>query len=296
MLGKLLKHDLKSTARVLLPLQLALAGLTILGMVILGLTPFGPPGTLLLIAGTMITYVLTVVALCVITHIYLMVYFYRSLFTHQGYLAFTLPATPWQLLHAKAIAGYFWSLVNTLLTYLSVLLLFASAVGFGNFSDALGRLCTDNLVNTNVTVNGVASQVSITLEDLMGVTRTQLLVFVVALTLVSCFYSIATGYASAAIGQLFARHKVAGTVVTYLIIYFVMQFFYGIISVVATVRPLLQIVNAAPETLDSPEFAIRAMSQAYHPLFLTMLLGQLVVGIALYLAAGIIMNKKVNLD
>lgn len=294
MLGKLLKHDFKSTARVLLPLQLALVAITILGMAILGITPFGYAGTLLLVAGMIATYIIMILALCIITHIYLIVSFYRSLFTHQGYLAFTLPATPWQLFHSKSIVGFCWGLFNTLLTFLSVLLLFASSVGFSNFGTAIRSLFTDNL--TTVTVNGVSSQVHISLLDILGVTPFQLFLFLAALTFVACFYSIATGYASVAIGQLFAKHKAAGTVVTYLAIYFVMQFFYGIVSVLSAIRPLMQITEAAPEMLDSMEFVFHTMTKIYHPLFLTLLVSQLVVGVILYLVAGIIMNKKVNLD
>ncbi len=296
MLGKLLKHDFKSTARVLLPLQLALVAITILGMVILGLTPFGHPGTLLLITGTMVTYLIMVITLCIITQIYLIVSFYRSLFTHQGYLTFTLPATPWQLLHSKGITGFCWGLANILLTYLSILLLFASSVGFSDFGTAVRSLFTDSLTNTSVTVNGVTSQVSLSLLDLLGLSPFSALFFLAALTLVGCFYSIATGYASAVIGQLFAKHKVAATVITYLIIYFVMQFFYGIVSVLTAIRPLIAIANAAPETLNSLEFTINTMSRVYHPLFLVLLISQLVVGVILYLVSGFIMNKKINLD
>ena len=246
--------------------------ITILGMVILGLTPFGHPGTLLLITGTMVTYLIMVITLCIITQIYLIVSFYRSLFTHQGYLTFTL------------------------LTYLSILLLFASSVGFSDFGTAVRSLFTDSLTNTSVTVNGVTSQVSLSLLDLLGLSPFSALFFLAALTLVGCFYSIATGYASAAIGQLFAKHKVAATVITYLIIYFVMQFFYGIVSVLTAIRPLIAIANAAPETLNSLEFTINTMSRVYHPLFLVLLISQLVVGVILYLVSGFIMNKKINLD
>lgn len=40
MLGKLFKHEFKDTGKVLLPLNLALIGVTIIGMVVLGLRIF----------------------------------------------------------------------------------------------------------------------------------------------------------------------------------------------------------------------------------------------------------------
>lgn len=296
MLGKLLKHDLKSTSRVLLPLNLVLVGVTIFGMVFLSLAPFQRPETMMLTAGMMVTYLLMVVALNIITHIYLIVFFYRSLFTYQGYLTFTLPTTPWRLLHSKGLSGFFWSLLNTVLTFLSVLLLFASAVGFSNFGSAFRSLFTDNLANGSVMVNGVAVETNLTLMGILGTTPSQLLLFLAAFTLVSCLYSVAVGYGSVAIGQLFSKHKVAGTVISYLVIYFIVQFFCGIVSVLATIRPVMEFIQATPDAVTDSELMFRAMGQIYHPMLLAMMLFELAIGVLLYVASGIIMNKKVNLD
>lgn len=293
MLGKLLKHDFKSTVRVLLPLQLVLIGVTILGMIILSLFPFQRPESMLLMGGMIITYTLMVVALSVITQIFLIVFFYRSMFTHQGYLTFTLPATPWSLLHSKAIMGFVWGLINTLLTYLSVLMLIASAVGFANFGSAMRELFHGEMAYTDVIINGVSTVLPISILDILGLSLPQLLLYLVALTLISAFYSVAVGYGSVAIGQLYAKHKVAGTVLAYLAIYFVMQIFSGVIAFVAAMRSVIQVVQEAPPTAKA---AFQTMGQIYSPMFLAILLFQLVVGIGLYVAAGIIMNKKVNLD
>lgn len=292
MLGKLLKHDLKSISRVLLPLNLVLVGITILGMVILSLTSFQQPETMLLGIGLLGTYIVMVVVLCSITHIYLMVFFYRSMFTHQGYLTFTLPATPWALLHSKGIAGFVWSLANLLLTYLSVALLISSAVGFSNFGPMVSRLFQENLIPA---ADSGAPAV-ITLEQILGVNLPQSLLFLAAITLLSCLYSVSTGYASVAIGQLYARHKVAGTVITYLIFYFIMQFFSGVVAVACTMRPLSQVMTADPETVNSVELLFSAMRQIYQPMLLALLGFQLLAGVVLYVVAGIIINKKVNLD
>lgn len=295
MLGKLLKHDLKSTARVLLPVQLILAAATILGMILLSVKSLQRPDTMLLLGCLLITYTLMILTLSVITQIYLIVYFYRNMFTHQGYLTFTLPTTPWKLLHSKAIIGFVWEMINTLLTYLSVLLLVGSAAGFTNLGTYLSSLLNGNI--TNVTINGVTTPIFISLLDILGMTMPQIILFMVMFTLVAAFYSVATGYGSVAIGQLFAKHKVAGTVLTYCIIYFVMQFLYGIVAILASFHSVMQIVQTdISSSAESAKLVVQTMGRIYQPLFLAILLFQLVVGVVLYVASGIIMNKKVNLD
>lgn len=291
MLAKLLKHDIKSTGKVLFPTHLILIATTLMGVAFLSLKHIRRPETFLLLGCGVVGYTLIIGTLSSIVQIYLIVFFYRNMFSSQGYLTFTLPATPWQLLHSKGITGYLWLLLNTALTCLSILLLASVAIGFDN----IRQLFAGEFIASSITVNGAASPTeAISLLDFLGISVQTLILYAVTLTLVSPFFNMAMGYASVAIGQLFAQHKVVGTVGTYLVITFILQFFVGIISAIAAVRSIMQMPQleaASPSVSMQP-----AMSQLYPPILLSMLIFQLIAGIALYVAAGIIMNKKVNLD
>lgn len=291
MLGKLLKHDFKGTAKVMLPLHLILVAVTALGCLLLGArvlqrAEFLPLTTLLFIA-----YVLMIITLSTVTTIYLIVYFYRNLFTAQGYLTFTLPASPWSLLHSKLITGFVWSMVNTVLSCLSAFLLFGAASRF-QFSKAD---VTELFQTTVVNANGKTIVISSSPWDIFGYSPSELLALLVLLVLVSCFYSIATGYGSVAIGQLYARHKVVGTVLALLANYLVAQLLIGGSIVAIAFKAVIGIASDSG-TMFAAEDMISVMASIYRPLFPMLILIYLVLGIAGYVAAGIIMRKRVNLD
>ena len=67
------------------------------------------------------------------TQLFISVRFYQSLFSDEGYLAFTLPVTPGQHLLARTLVGGLWALIDTvilmaLLTYLGLTALFSVIV------------------------------------------------------------------------------------------------------------------------------------------------------------------------
>ena len=104
MLGKLLKHDLRSTARLILPATLLMLGICILGSVALriaisnaeAMVSKGNVATLLIFLAFIMMYMISMLALIVYSSasIFLVIiHYYKNLFTDEGYLTFTLPVS-----------------------------------------------------------------------------------------------------------------------------------------------------------------------------------------------------------
>ena len=86
MLGKLFKHEMKETGKLLLPLDLILIAATCIAAFLVKMDFF--MGTTLQIIPQiyMILYVLSIVALVVLTFIYLVIRYYKTMYSSQGYL------------------------------------------------------------------------------------------------------------------------------------------------------------------------------------------------------------------
>ena len=114
MLSKLMYHEFKATRRVFFPaygIMLALAVISSVFMILSNnLQRLAVPLSLLLLA-----YVLSLFAVGVLSFVYMIVRFYKNLLGDEGYLMFTLPATPAQLVWSKCLVSTIWMVVSTIL-------------------------------------------------------------------------------------------------------------------------------------------------------------------------------------
>ena len=67
-----------------------------------------------------------IVAVCVVTLIFILQRFYKNLLTGEGYLMHTLPVTTHQLLMSKLIAAVVWTMASSVAVLLSLYLLVAT--------------------------------------------------------------------------------------------------------------------------------------------------------------------------
>ena len=115
MLGKLIKHEFIDNWKLLVLLD----GLTIIVGAILGLyinallnaDDYSNSTPLIMTMGFTL-YVLILPSLGTITLIYIGVRYYKSLYSSQGYLTFTLPATTNEILFSKMLVAYIFELIN----------------------------------------------------------------------------------------------------------------------------------------------------------------------------------------
>lgn len=138
MLSKLLKYDFKSASRFGLPVAIILAVATVLGFgggylfVYWANMLENDPGNPIIgswevgFIWGVVALMFAVVGAVIGMQIIIMVDYYRSLVTDEGYLTFTLPVTPKQILASKLINSCIWNLI---VTVLCVAIIFAVELG-----------------------------------------------------------------------------------------------------------------------------------------------------------------------
>jgi hypothetical protein len=276
MLKKLLKYEWKDTSRLLLPINLAIIVLTILGCSMLSTSIFDSEASIFFAVPLLILYILSILTFSSVTIIYIYVRFYKNLYTAEGYLMHTLPVTPMQLFHSKLIVGCSWFGLNSLLTTLSFMAL-GFAAGFHQAS-----------TNINVDTININLDPSASFADIFGYPLPTFLLWMLALLILSAFSSILMEYVSILLGQQMERNKLAASVAFYFGIYVVIQI---ITSVAMMVPEFITLSNTTDE-----EFTTNFLSETLRMAFPMMSIIYLAVGIAFYIICRVLMNRKVNLD
>lgn len=198
MLGKLLKHELKATCRYLLPLCLILLVLSSVTRLVLSFDIF--EGTLDIIPNmVMVTYIISIIVL-VVAIILLMIYrFYKNLLSEEGYLMFTLPVKCDRLINSKLLISIFWIFAGIIAVIASLFIAFATPDAIKQLFDTIEEILAE-------------------LGTAFAGRRALLITELIAMILIGFISNILLIYVSIAVGQLFTRHKIAGSLIAYLCI------------------------------------------------------------------------------
>lgn len=187
MLRKLLKYEFQASARVLLPIYIALLVVALITNLIMRFNS----GAAMVISTTL--YGLLCVATFVITLIIIVQRFERNLLGDEGYLMLTLPTTGSKLIWSKLITSFVWLVVGSIAALFSALLLALSqellttaAEFFREFGQLLRYIFTEASFNDYI----------VFLEILL-------------IGLIACGVFLMAIYLSLAIAQLpqFAKHR-----------------------------------------------------------------------------------------
>lgn len=217
MLGKLIKYDLKASIRIFLIFHGVFAVTCIMARLIFidnldFNSPVGPLATNIAIISSLFILLMSAMSLC--TCLLVVLRFYRNLFSREGYLTWTLPASPLQHLWSKIISGYLLLAVDTIIVYLGVFFLVTGQ----NVQDAYSVIASE-----------------VTQELGMPISHFGLLMF--AMTIISCINSIIMLYFCVTVGQLFPAHRVIWAFVIYFGISFVLQAITMIFMIICRIFP-----------------------------------------------------------
>lgn len=80
MLGKVMKHEMKATWKVLFPLAMVLVGVTLIGMLMMKMQVFEADIGALVGLAMLLLYIIGLIALSVTAFIFLLVRFYHSMY------------------------------------------------------------------------------------------------------------------------------------------------------------------------------------------------------------------------
>ncbi|MCR4963041.1 MAG: hypothetical protein K6B40_04090 [Firmicutes bacterium] len=264
MLGKLIKYEMKSSARYLLPLYVSVLILAVVNR--LGaLWLQNMPGSSTWEGLLMFFYVLLSISLFVVTGVGILVRFYHNLLGQEGYLMFTLPVSTSANLFAKLISAIFWIIASMLVFFLSVLLLtFSSTWQISDIIDWVSR-----------TFSGFElGAVFVLLE-------------ICLLVLLSLASFVLLCYLSMSIGQLANRQKLLLSVAAFL----ALQVVISTLSVIFLSHNAAWLSTSISAWIDSmsPQAAI-------HGVLLGSCLGALVECAILYIPCWLLLKNKLNLS
>lgn len=223
MLGKLMKHEFRATARIMLPVMGAMAALALLAnLSIRGLAGNLSDVPMLKILFTLIIifFGAAVVATVVMSLVIMVSRFYRNLLKDEGYLMFTLPVSVHELIWSKLIVSLVWFLATGLLIFL-VMALMALNLSHTNLEMILKQLPSWSEIIGWLDQAGVRGQVITFLVQIVLGTLTGIIA--------ACLHF----YASMALGHMFSKDKVLLSIVFFVGISFafnLMEMGYGIVG------------------------------------------------------------------
>ena len=229
MLRKLISHEWKATYKMMVILNVYLVIITLLGHLMLSLHILDNPSEAMsaIIALLICGYVLSLFSVSIAATIYIISRFYKNLYTDEGYLMHTLPVKPWELILSKGILAFLWFLVTSTIITGSALLLISSAASDFVLSDIWNEIASAGAKYLNLTPGAI-------------------IFLAVSFILISTVQGTFMFYASVSLGQLFKTHKILGSIVFYVIIYSIIQFFSTIIMIATGLTGEIAEANAIP--------------------------------------------------
>lgn len=261
MLGKLIKHELKATCRYLLPLCLILLVLSLVTRIVISLEVF--EGTLGIIPNmAKVTYIISIVVLAVAILLIMIFRFYKNLLTEEGYLMFTLPVRSDRLINSKLIVAMMWTLAGIIAVIVSLMIAFATPESMKEFFNDFDSFMAE-------------------LGIIFSGKRTLLIIEFFINVFLGLINNILLIYVSIAVGQLFTRHKIAGSLIAYLCIN------------VASELLIILIIVIAANIMDVSIIEVNTIPDMLLPLSIVI---TLIFNYVFYYATYYIFRKKLNLD
>lgn len=272
MLGKLMKHEFKSSAHSVMNIYIA-AAVAIAAMLLsyaVKVTWVGIVGSIALIIIGLVCVVVTLVA--VVTN------FNRTLYGAEGYLSYTLPVKSGALLAAKAIVSFIW----VLLSYLFMMATFF--IVFAYIQSSIGE-----------EVGGMVEM----LMSTVGLPSMKAIGKALAVTAVGMFIQIAVFVAAVFFAvtmsniRPFQRFGIFTALAVFFLIYIVMQI---LLYVATTYIPLTVVIDGAGKIIVSLTTSMAATgAQQGMVIGIAGFVIEILIAAGLFAGTNALMKTKVNL-
>lgn len=272
MLGKLLKYEFKSTARIFIPFYIALLGVAVMLKLFMTLEEklkvMIVPEVLFVAA-----YAILIIAVLALAYVITCTRFYKNLLGDEGYLMNTLPVKPYLHIWTKLITGLVWLIASACVSLFSVLIL---ALYKGLFGD-IAKFIDMAFSQLGVLMNKSSAVVT-------------LIIFIVML-LVTLINSFLMFYASMSVGQLVHGHRIIGSIAAY----------FGLNFAVQLISTLIILVFARTDIWSAIEenrlYLINdSIMNPFTVFLLTYTAMYAVVGAGYYILTNYMLKRKLNLE
>lgn len=271
MLGKLFKYEMKSTARMFLLMYAAMLIVTLVNRIsyaFLGGREYSNWLLDSLMGSVMLLYILSIMAVAVLTMIFLVIRFYKNMIRTEGYLMFTLPVTPAQNLLSKLFTAVIWYFASALVLLLSILLMFPVRETMDFIRRVLAHW----------------PEFSVQFEQVTGMSIYAMIGLFLLAALVGVVAFVLETYASMSVGSLANSHKPLLSVGVYVGIYMLEQVITGIIFV------------GFGMAIFQPDLSAQAGFSLFQTALWIQILVQALLGGASFLVSNFILTKRLNLE
>ena len=279
MFSKLLKYDFINTRRYGLPLVLSILCTGVLGAVFSFLLNRGISGTgfestlgIFLTISSAFLFTLCIFALfalCALMMVFMMVHFYKNLVTDEGYLTFTLPVSPANILCSKLFTAFVWNLIAWIATFFAFIVLFIPFMDIFEMDlDAVSRSLQQLFLNLNLLELQNWAALALTLINLV----------------LSCISTILMIYTAIILGAVIARkHKILSAI--------------GLIFAISAIKSIVSSIVLFFPLLLSSCTLLELSTDAYMNLTNTLsIIISAIFAICCFFLSKYLLEKKLNLE
>jgi hypothetical protein len=274
MFSKLMKYEWKALFKQNSIIFLSLALSTIIAALMIILTGNIENFSPIVSTPLLFLYYIILIAAPFATMVVFAVRFFTSTYGKEGYLTNTLPVTSTQIHLSKIFVGSIYSLIINLLVLVS---LFAVILTWATNSAHIP------MAEIQLAFAEIPS-----LEEMFGLSPAGLIIYFIITFVLSSISSITMVIGGISFGQLWKKHKVLGSIVSYVGIYFVLQIISSIMIFPITTKLTADLMASNDPT---------AYMQGFFDLILVFVpVLSVIMFIALYFISVFIHKKKMNLD
>ena len=133
MFGKLLKYDFRSMLKQFAFIWPAALALAVINRFTLSSLESASATGETVAAVAMMVFVSIMIAMFVITLIFVIQRFYKGLLGDEGYLMHTLPVRPWALIGSKLVCAVVLTVASTLVAVAAILIIVSPVIDLGEF-------------------------------------------------------------------------------------------------------------------------------------------------------------------
>lgn len=257
MFGKLMKYELKSLLKGLLPLYGAILAVALINAVMASFGIGNSIDGLPQVTAIMLYFGLCV-AVAVVTFLVIIQRFYKGLLGQEGYLMFTLPVPTWQLTLSKLLGAVITTILSGIVGMLSILILGSLEINWGlffrDFADIFPHWTLD---------------------------ATLFVIELIVLMLVGVAAMILEIYVAMALGHLANKHRIAMSFVWFVVLQTVLSFLTGLSAMALSYWPF---------------FPVFYVNLSAHGMMWMMILPCLIEAAVFYFGTTWILKNKLNLE
>lgn len=272
MLRKLMKHELRATSRVMLPVFLIVlltsagANLSTRTLLETDNTFFNTIGMILLTA-----FIFAIIGVCLASFIVMLRRFYKNILQDEGYVTMTLPVSVHQIVMSKLLISILWYAATAVVVIAAFMILCFDI----DFIHELIQSWPHFTASIHI-YNDLLPHISLFALELL------------ILLFVSCAGACLQFYSTMSIGHSFSNHKMLFSVIVYFAAQFILQFIAGILLTVSNFTGL-------DSCLDNMLAAFPDMTGIHFLLVICIVLGIIHAGVFYFLTTHFL-SKHLNLE